>query len=207
MRYKPFMSKEVPGVRYAEMERESSETRVRVVVDIDGGSRRDIATGIGFFDHMLMQLAFHGSLNVGITAEGDLHVDDHHTIEDVGIVFGQAIAHALDAGDAVVRYASNHTPMDESLVLCAIDISGRGQLYFDVPFEREKVGDMSTECIREFFRAVAHHSGMTVHLRKIAGDNDHHLCEALFKAFGRALHDSTRRTDRRGPTSTKGTRN
>jgi imidazoleglycerol-phosphate dehydratase len=198
------MSKEAPGVRYAEVERETKETRVQVVLDLDGGSRRDILTGIGFFDHMLMQLAFHGNLNVGISAEGDLEVDDHHTIEDVGIVFGQAFAQAMHSSEAVARYASNFTPMDEALVMVALDISGRGVLVFDVDFTRERVGDMSTECVREFFRALAFHAGLTLHIRKISGVNDHHVCEAIFKAFGRALFEATQKIERRGSTSTKG---
>jgi imidazoleglycerol-phosphate dehydratase len=198
------MSKSAPGIRYAEVDRETSETRVQVVLDLDGGTRRDIHTGLAFFDHMLAQMAFHGQMDVGITAEGDLHVDDHHTVEDVGIVLGKAIAQALHQGDAIVRYGSNHTSMDDALVLAAIDVSGRGGVYFDVPFDRERLGDVSTECVREFFGAVATHGKFTLHLRKVAGANDHHVCEATFKAFGRALFEATRKSDRRGSTSTKG---
>lgn len=198
------MSKEAPGVRYAEIERETKETRTRVVLDLDGGTRSDISTGIAFFDHMLTQLCFHGEVDYGVVCEGDLGVDDHHTVEDVGIVTGQAIASALRT-EGIHRYASNHTPMDEALVLAAVDISGRGELYFDVPFTREKIGGLSTECVREFFRALAMHSGMTIHLRKITGINDHHICEATFKAFGRALHEATRISVRQ-TTSTKGSR-
>lgn len=200
------MSKSAPGVRYAEVYRETAETRIQVVLDLDGGTRRDIATGIPFFDHMLSQLAFHGQFDIGLTADGDLQIDDHHTVEDCGIVLGQALAQALDQEKPIVRYGSNHTPMDEALVMAAIDVSGRGVLGFDVPFAREKIGDLSTECVREFFRALSTHAGITVHLRKVAGDNDHHVCEALFKAFGRALHEATRQTERRGSTSTKGKR-
>jgi len=200
------MSKEAPGVRYAEIFRETSETRIQVVLDLDGGTRRDITTGIGFFDHMLAQLAFHGQMDLGISAEGDLHIDDHHTVEDVGIVLGNALAQALDQSDAIERYGSNHTPMDEALVLVAVDFSGRGGLYYDVGFTRDKIGDLSTECIREFFRALASHGGITLHLRKVTGSNDHHICEALFKGLGQAVHQATRRTDRRGAASTKGSR-
>ncbi len=163
-------------------------------------------TGIGFFDHMLAQLAFHGHMDLGLSAEGDLEIDDHHTIEDAGIVLGQAISQALDSSDPVARYGSNHTPMDEALILAAIDISGRGMLSFDVEFQRDRIGEMSTECVREFFRALAVNSGMTVHLRKIAGENDHHVCEALFKGFGLAFHEATRKIERFGGTSTKGKR-
>jgi imidazoleglycerol-phosphate dehydratase len=200
------MSKEAPGVRYAEIYRETSETRIQVVLDLDGGTRRDITTGIGFLDHMLTQVAFHGQMDLGLSAEGDLEVDDHHTAEDVGIVLGKALAQALDQSEAIERYASNMTPMDESLVLVAVDFSGRGGLYYDVEFTREKIGDLSTECIREFFKALANHGGITLHLRKITGDNNHHICEAMFKGLGQAIHQATRRTDRRGSSSTKGSR-
>lgn len=197
------MSKSTPSVRFAEVDRETSETTIHAVLYLDGGTRRDISTGIGFFDHMLQQFAFHGHLDLGLSVEGDLHIDDHHTVEDTGIVLGRAFREAL-SGQAVERYASNHTPMDEALVLVAVDISGRGMLTFNLEFRREKIGDLSTECIREFLRAFAFHAGMTVHVHAVAGDNDHHLCEALFKGLGRAIHVATRPTERRGPISTKG---
>jgi imidazoleglycerol-phosphate dehydratase len=200
------VSKEAPGVRYAEIDRETKETRVQVVLDLDGGTRRDILTGIGFFDHMLAQLAFHGHIDVGVAAEGDLDVDDHHTVEDVGIVFGRAFATALDGNENIVRYGSNHTVMDDALVLVALDISGRGLLCYDAPFHREMLGDLSTECVREFFRAFCLHAGINMHIRKIAGENDHHVCEAIFKGAGKALHAATRRTERLGSNSTKGHR-
>lgn len=198
------MSKTAPGVRYAEVERETKETRVQVVIDLDGGTRRDILTGVGFFDHMLAQLAFHGQFDVGISAEGDLEIDDHHTVEDVGIVLGRAIRQALDTDASITRYASNMTPMDEALVLVAVDISGRGILCYDVEFKRDAVGDLSTECVKEFLRAFSSHAGITLHVRKLAGENDHHVCEALFKGLGRALLEATRKVDRRGTSSTKG---
>lgn len=200
------MSRSTPGVRYAEIERETAETRVQVVLDLDGGTRRDISTGIGFFDHMLMQLAFHGHIDLGVSAEGDLLVDDHHVVEDVGIVLGQALAQSLDTEEGIIRYSSNHTPMDDALVLVSLDISGRGLLFMDCPFHREKLGGLSTENISEFYRAVALHSGITVHIHKVAGANDHHVCEAIFKGFGRAVHAATRPLDRRGGSSTKGSR-
>lgn len=198
------MSKNAPGVRYAELDRETSETHIQVVLDLDGGTRRDILTGIGFFDHMLELFAFHGQVDVGIGAEGDLEVDDHHTVEDTGIVLGKAIREALAAGEGIVRYGTATLPMDEALVLVALDISGRGQLHWDVEFKRERLGDLATENIREFFRALCAHAGITLHIRKIAGQNDHHVCEAIFKAFGRALFEATRVTERRGTVSTKG---
>lgn len=200
------MSKNPPGVRYAEVYRETAETRVQVVLDLDGGTRRDVSTGIGFFDHMITQLAFHGRMDIGLQAEGDLQIDDHHTMEDVGIVMGQAIANAIDNSDPIERFASCHTVMDEALVLVAMDVSGRGMLSFDVPFKREQIGEMSTENVREFFRALTMHSGISLHIRKIAGENDHHICEAMFKGFGIALHCATRKAERRGSSSTKGKR-
>lgn len=198
------MSKSTPGVRYAEIYRETAETRIQIVLDLDGGTRRDISTGVGFFDHMLQQLAFYGQIDIGLSVEGDLHIDDHHTVEDVGIVLGQALNQAL-GNETVERYASNHTPMDEALALVAIDISGRGILGWEVPWKREKIGDLSTECVREFFRALSMHSGINMHIHKIAGENDHHVCEAIFKGFGRALYAASRPSERRG-VSTKGKR-
>jgi imidazoleglycerol-phosphate dehydratase len=164
-----------------------------------------MSTGIGLFDHLLQQLAFHGQIVLAVGAEGDLEVDEHHLIEDVGIVLGQAIAMALDQEDQISRYGSNSTPMDDALVLCSLDISGRGNLYWDVDFKRERIGDLATESIQEFFGALARHSGITLHMRKIAGHNDHHLCIALFRGFGLALTQACRRQDRRA-SSTKGTR-
>jgi imidazoleglycerol-phosphate dehydratase len=199
------MSKSAPGVRYAEVERETAETRVSVTLDLDGGTNNNVLTGIGFFDHLLQQFAFHGQVDMGIGAEGDLEVDEHHLVEDVGIVLGQAIAQALDQEEQIYRYGSNHTPMDDALALVAIDISGRGGLHWDVPFQRERIGDLATESIQEFFGAVARHAGLTLHIRKISGHNDHHLCIALFRGFGLALNAATRKLERKS-TSTKGTR-
>jgi imidazoleglycerol-phosphate dehydratase len=197
------MSRTTQGVRYAEVDRETGETCVRVVLDLEGGSRRDISTGLAFFDHMLSQVAFHGHIDLGINSEGDLHIDDHHTVEDVGICLGRAIKQAL-LEDPITRYGSSHTVMDDALVLVAMDISGRGQLYFDGEFKRDRIGDFSTECVQEFFGAVASNAGITLHIRKIAGHNDHHVCEAMFKGFGLVLHQATRMIERRGPSSTKG---
>lgn len=197
------MAKNAPGVRYAEVERETNETTVRVVLDLDGGTRQDIETGIGFFDHMLTLMAFHGQFDLGVHAEGDLNVDDHHTVEDVGIVFGKALREAL-GDDAIVRYGSNHTAMDDALVLAAVDFSGRSHVTFNVEFGREKLGELSTECVHEFFNAVARKAGLTIHVHQVAGSNAHHVCEAVFKGFGRALREATQRSERRGSTSTKG---
>ncbi len=193
-------------MRFAEIYRETTETRVQVVLDLDGGTRRDVLTGIGFFDHMLHQLAFHGQFDLGLSVEGDLDVDDHHSVEDSGILLGQAFSQAIQNSDPIVRYGSNMTPMDEALVLVSLDFSGRGILAYDVPFTREKIGDLSTECIREFFRALSTHAKMTLHIKKLAGENDHHVSEAIFKGVGQAIFQATRRSERYGSTSTKGSR-
>lgn len=197
------MAKNSTSVRYAEVDRETAETSIHAVLDLDGGTRRDISTQVGFFDHLLQQMAFHGQFDLGLSVEGDLHVDDHHTVEDVGIVLGRALREAMHS-EPIERYASVHSPMDEALILVAIDLSGRGVLTFDCPFRREKIGELSTECIREFFRAFCAHGGVTLHIHRICGENDHHVAEAIFKGVGRALHAATRRTERRGPVSTKG---
>lgn len=199
------MAKAALGVRYAEILRETTETRIQVVLDLDGGTRRDITTGVGFFDHMLQQLAFHGQMDLGIQVEGDLEIDDHHTVEDVGIVLGKAVRQALEGDEAIVRYADCHTAMDDSLVLVALDLGGRAFLVWDVEFTRESLGALATENVREFFRAFTSYAGITLHVKTIAGCNDHHLCEAIFKGVGRVLHQATRPTDRRAAT-TKGKR-
>ncbi len=198
------MSKGVPEVRYAEVERETKETRVRVVLDFDGGTRRDISTGIGFLDHMLTLLAFHGHLDLGVQADGDLHIDDHHTVEDVGIVFGQAIRQALAESDPIERYGHAHVPMDEALALVALDISGRGHCIFSANFTTDSLGTLSTQNVHEFFRALCLHAGINAHIRIEAGENDHHKAEAIFKAFGQAIRQAVRRVDGRSGTSTKG---
>lgn len=192
------------SIRFAEVTRETTETRVDVLIDFDGGSKTDVATGIGFFDHMLHQLAFHGDINVGVKAEGDLLIDDHHTVEDVGIALGRAICKALEDDQRFQRYGDATIPMDEALAQVALDISGRGMLVWDCEFKRENIGSMATENIREFFRALAANGGLTVHIRKLAGENDHHVAEAIFKAFGRALSAAAQPTDRQGTSSTKG---
>ena len=198
------MSMASPGIRYAEVERETKETKVQVVLDLDGGTRQDVDTGVAFLDHMLKLMAFHGVFDLGVSCEGDLRVEDHHTVEDVGIVLGQAFKQALDGSLGLVRYASNHTPMDDALVIVAVDISGRGYLVYDVPFKRESLGTLHTENVCEFFQAFAVNSGITLHIHKLAGTNDHHVCEAIFKGLGRALHAATLHGDRKAVNSTKG---
>lgn len=173
--------------RRAEIARETSETRIRLKLDLDGTGRAEIATGIGFLDHMLTALARHGMMDLAVEASGDLHIDFHHTTEDVGIVLGQAIRKALADKRGIRRYGQALVPMDEALAECAIDISGRPFLAWSATFPRDKVGEMDTELFEEFFRAVAMNSAMTVHLTQRAGTNAHHIAEGLFKAFARAL--------------------
>ena len=173
--------------RRAEIARETSETRIHLKLDLDGTGRAEIATGIGFLDHMLTAVARHGMIDLAVKAEGDLHIDFHHTTEDVGIVLGQAIRKALADKRGIRRYGQALVPMDEALAECAIDISGRPFLAWSASFPRDKVGEMDTELFEEFFRALAMNSAMTVHLTQRAGTNAHHIAEGLFKAFARAL--------------------
>lgn len=198
------MSKGARGVRYAEVDRETNETRIHLVLDLDGGTKQDIATGIPFFDHMLELMAFHGRFDLGIEAEGDLGVDDHHTVEDVGIVFGRALKEALTDSGPIARYGHSITPMDEVLVLTAVDFSGRGFHAFEAEFRTDRLGQLSTQSIPEFFRAVSAHAGLTLHQKVLAGVNDHHISEALFKGIGLAIRQATQTADRPTPASTKG---
>jgi len=197
------MAKSTKPVRYAEVDRETEETDIRLTLDLDGGTKVEANTGIPFFDHMLHQLGFHSNIDLGINANGDIGVDDHHTVEDVGIVLGVAIKRALIDSDSIVRFGSAHAPMDDALVLVALDISGRGYLSFDVEFNREKIGGLSLEYVREFFQALALNAGISLHIRKIAGVNDHHVCEAVFKGFGVALSQALVQIER-SASSTKG---
>ena len=173
--------------RRAEIARETSETRIRATLDLDGSGASEIATGIGFLDHMLTALARHGMLDLTVEAQGDLHIDFHHTTEDVGIVLGQAVKKALGEKRGIRRYGHAVVPMDEALVEAAIDISGRPFLAWDVIFARDKIGEMDTELFEEFFRAFATNAGITLHVIQKAGSNAHHIAEAAFKALARAL--------------------
>lgn len=194
--------------RAAEIRRATTETEIFLSLDLDGDGDSvagELSTGVGFFDHMLTHIARHGLLRLTIQAKGDLQVDDHHTVEDVGIVLGQALRQAVGDKRGMVRYGSAIIPMDESLVLCALDFSGRGGLYFDLTFPDARIGTFASELVEEFFRAVAVNAGMTLHFQQLAGGNAHHIAEAAFKAFGRALDSATRRDDRiTGIPSTKG---
>jgi imidazoleglycerol-phosphate dehydratase len=192
-------------VRYGTVSRITNETDVKLNIDIDGIGKNNITTGIGFFDHMLQLFSQHGFFDLEIAASGDLQVDGHHTVEDVGIALGMAIKNALADKKGIRRYGSFLLPMDEALVLCAIDLSGRPFLVFDAQMPGSFVGSFDTELVEEFFRAVAFHAGMNLHIKLFYGKNTHHMIEAMFKAFARALDEATSYDSRiNGVMSTKG---
>jgi imidazoleglycerol-phosphate dehydratase len=176
--------------RISELTRKTSETDIQVRLNLDGTGKTDIATGIGFFDHMLTAFGRHGLFDLTIEAKGDLHIDAHHTVEDVGIVLGQALANALGAKRGISRFGQASIPMDEALVCAAIDLSGRAHLSWHVGFERPALGGMDTQLIEEFFRALTGNGHFTLHLRQISGVNAHHVSEATFKACARALRQA-----------------
>ena len=176
-----------PPARSAARERATNETRVSVELDLDGSGKADVSTGIGFLDHMLDQVARHGLLDLTVRAEGDLHVDMHHTTEDVGIVIGQALKEALGDKRGIRRYADVALPMDEALTRVAVDVSGRPFLVWHVSFPSARVGDMDTELFREWFQAFAQNAGITLHVETMYGDNAHHIAESCFKGLARAL--------------------
>ncbi len=187
------------------VERKTRETDIKAVLTIDGTGSSEIGTGIGFFDHMLEGFAKHGFFNLTLSCKGDLHVDCHHTIEDCGIVLGTAIKEALGSKEGIRRFGSCILPMDETLVLCAIDLSSRPWLVFEDVFTTEKIGDMDTEMVREFFYAVSYSTGMNLHFKVLTPGNNHHMAEAMFKAFGRALDEACSVDPRiQGILSTKG---
>ncbi len=176
--------------RIAEVERNTKETQIRVRLDLDGTGRASIATGIGFFDHMLDSFARHGGFDLEVETRGDLHIDMHHTVEDTGIVIGQAVHQALDGFKGVRRFGHAYIPMDETLTRCAVDLSNRPYLIWRVKFSRPKVGEMDTELFKEFHHAFAMHAGACVHIETLYGDNSHHIAESGFKALARALRDA-----------------
>jgi imidazoleglycerol-phosphate dehydratase len=175
------------AMRSASIERKTTETKVSVKVNLDGKGHYDISTGVGFFDHMMEQLARHSLIDITLKAKGDLHIDDHHTVEDCGIALGQAVAKALADRKGICRYGSCDLPMDETLARCAIDVSGRPFLVFRAELPQAKIGSFDTELVREWFQAFAMHAGITLHLEVPYGRNAHHMVEASFKALARAL--------------------
>ena len=191
--------------RIAEVKRNTKETDIEIRLSLDGSGNSDISTGVGFFDHMLNGMTGHGFFDLTAKVHGDLEVDCHHTIEDTGIVLGTAIKEALGDKAGIRRYGSCILPMDETLVLCAIDLSGRPYLVFDGEFPTEKIGDMDTQMVKEFFYAVSYSAGMNLHIKVLNGGNSHHMAEAMFKAFGRALDMAVAPEPRvEGVLSTKG---
>ena len=190
-------------MRRSEVKRETAETRVELSLELDGSGRADIKTGIGFLDHMLTLLALHGGFDLAVSCRGDLEVDGHHSVEDIGLCLGAAILQALGNKRGINRYGSVILPMDEALILCAVDLSGRPCLRYTAEIPSEKVGDFDTELAREFFQAVTNTGLMSLHIRQLDGINSHHIIEGMFKALGRALRQAVQVTGGALP-STKG---
>ncbi len=188
-------------MRTAKIERKTNETDILVEINLDGTGENHVDTGIGFLDHMLHLMAFHGSFDLKIICRGDLHIDDHHSVEDIGIALGKAFSMALGDKKGIKRYSNLHIPMDEALCLTAVDISNRPYLVFNVNFESEKLGSMSTQGFEEFFRAFAFNAGITLHINLLYGQNDHHKIEAAFKAFARALREASQIVSEKVPSS------
>ncbi|MDD6328686.1 MAG: imidazoleglycerol-phosphate dehydratase HisB [Eubacteriales bacterium] len=177
--------------RCATVNRKTAETEIEIEINLDGSGNASVDTGIGFFDHMLISFAKHGFFDLKVKVQGDLFVDSHHTIEDTGIVLGQAIAKAVGTKQGIKRFGSFMLPMDETLVLSAVDLSGRPYLVYDLDLTTAQVGYMDTEMVKEFFYAVSYSSGMNLHIKQMYGSNNHHIIEAAFKAFARALDEAT----------------
>ena len=193
------------GKRVAEVTRKTQETDIKVSLNLDGSGVSNITTGIGFFDHMLQGFTKHGFYDMNVTVNGDLNVDGHHTVEDTGIVLGQAISKALGDKKGIKRYGSMILPMDETLVMCAIDLCGRPYFVMDADFEAPMVGDFDTQLVKEFFYAVSYSAAMNLHIKVLNGSNDHHKIEAIFKAFAKALDEASMIDPRiQGVLSTKG---
>ncbi|HBM58689.1 imidazoleglycerol-phosphate dehydratase HisB [Salipiger marinus] len=193
-------------MRKAQIHRSTAETKIEVSLDLDGSGVYDMQTGVGFFDHMLDQLARHSLIDMVVRAAGDLHIDDHHTVEDTGIALGQALAQALGDKRGIRRYGSCLLPMDDALVRAALDLSGRAYLVWNVDLPTEKIGTFDTELVREFFQAFAAQGGITLHVEALSGVNSHHIVEAVFKAVARALREAVEPDPRKGDAipSTKG---
>ena len=193
-------------MREASVERNTKETRITARVRLDGSGQYDIATGIGFLDHMLEQLSRHSLMDITLKAEGDLHIDFHHTTEDTGIALGQAVSQALGDRNGIVRYGSEMIPMDETLTRVALDASNRPYLIWKVAFPRDKLGEMDTELFKEWFQAFAQHAGLTLHVENLYGQNSHHIVESCYKGLARALRQAIEIDPRRAEAvpSTKG---
>ena len=176
--------------RISQINRKTNETNTILDIDLDGEGISNIQTNIGFFNHMIDLLAFNSNININLNADGDIDVCDHHLIEDVGIALGKCMNEALGERRGIKRYGTFFLPMDEALVMVSVDISGRSYFHFEGDFKRENIGDFSTEMVKEFFRAVAFNAGITLHIRVLYGENDHHKIEGIFKAFGRALKEA-----------------
>ena len=191
--------------RVSEVKRKTTESDIYISLNLDGDGQSTINTGIGFLNHMLELFSRHGLFNLVVKAIGDIEVDAHHTMEDVGIVLGQAILEALGKKVSIKRYGTSFVPMDESLAMVSLDLGGRPSLVFDAKFPLGKIGDMETELVEEFFKAIAVNCKMNIHIKILHGSNTHHMIEAIFKAFGRALCEASRLDDRiQGVMSTKG---
>ena len=199
------MEKETVQNRTAALTRTTKETDISLTLNLDGSGQARIDTGIGFFDHMLHGFARHGLFDLTVEVKGALEVDTHHTIEDTGIVLGNAIRQAIGDKAGIARYGFRILPMDEALILCALDLCGRPYLVYDLKLDREKVGDLETEMVREFFYAISYGAAMNLHIKQMEGTNNHHIIEGAFKAFGKALDEATRKDERiSGVLSTKG---
>ncbi len=192
-------------MRTAEIKRTTRETEINLKIDLDGTGKCAVATGIGFFDHMLEQIARHGLIDLAVSVKGDLHVDGHHTVEDTGIALGIALKEALGDKKGIVRYGSACIPLDEALSRVVIDLSGRPGLYFDCEFKAPMIGELDSQLVREFFQALANNAGMTLHIDNLKGENAHHQAETVFKAFARALRSAVE-TDSRAPSSIPSTK-
>ncbi len=199
------MEKDQTEKRVSSVTRRTKETDITLSLNLDGSGQAQIHTGVGFFDHMLHSFARHGLFDLEVKVKGDLEVDTHHTIEDTGIVLGNAIRKAVGDKSGIARYGFWALPMDEALILCAVDLCGRPYLSYSLKLDREKVGDLETEMVREFFYAVSYGAAMNLHIKQMDGSNNHHIIEGAFKAFAKALEEAVRRDSRiTGVLSTKG---
>lgn len=190
--------------RKASIARKTNETDIKLDFTLDGAGQHLIDTGVPFLNHMLTLTTVHGFFDMSLKADGDIEIDDHHTVEDIGIVFGQAIGQALASKAGIARYASSYVPMDETLVRVVIDVSNRPYLYYDVPVVEQKLGTFDSCLVKEFFRAVSLYAGLTLHIEMLHGENGHHIVEAVFKAFGRALNEATQSLGTNQALSSKG---